>query len=245
METLEFLYASVAQSLEKSFDNAFLGLNATLALRDAKVSAAAEEKVRVAEDACTKASAEIEQLKVENTHLREELRRNDIGLVDAEVSVSESQFEETYAPQHVLGLSDYNDRSYSKRGTEETKTINEKYAALYGDAQTLMKAYKGLKLLIKRHKRKLEHWTEVTAVSGLPGSEPEEVFKSESMSKPLGNFPQCNETFEALGLDEVGSTVEMPTKGTIETYAGSQIGPLATIQLPSIQKPYSSQLMVM
>jgi hypothetical protein len=365
METLKLLHASVAQTFEHSFDNAYRDLNATLALRDTKV-AAAEEKAKLAEDARRKASAEIEQLKVENTQLREELCRGDIGSGDAEVSVSESQLEETYAPRHVLGLYDYNDSSDTKYDMMDMRSINGKYAALYGDAQTLVKAYKGLRKQIKRHKRKLEHWSKclerdefvlvlngalvkfqrvknttcgdaehspvaesisatdtsvagATAVAlGSPRPELDEVctssvhgedeaiknssreslqteslqaystqsndsfgaeevdssntrerqtlkrkrgilleprgpayrnglvsrerkqpivVKSESMSSnPLPNISNYKEPVGTQDLDEVGSTVETPKKGTIDTYAASQIGSSVTIQLPPTRK---------
>ncbi|OGM41964.1 hypothetical protein ABOM_009380 [Aspergillus bombycis] len=157
MDLLKQLHASVAQNFEKSFDTAYNDLGAVLTIHDRKV-AATEEKLRVTEDARRKAAAEIERLNVEITHLREEINRNDISLDDAEVSVSESQLEEAYAPQRVLSLCDDNNLLSWEYGMKEMRNVNGKYAALYGDAQTLVKACKGLRQQIKRHKRKLEHW---------------------------------------------------------------------------------------
>ncbi|KNG82563.1 hypothetical protein ANOM_008985 [Aspergillus nomiae NRRL 13137] len=157
MDVLKQLHASVAQNFEKSFDNAYNDLGAVLTIHDRKV-AATEEKLRVTESAQLKAAAEIERLNVEITHLREVINRNDFSLDDAEVSVSESQLEAAYAPQRILSLCDDNNLLSWEHGTKEMRIINGKYTALYGDAQTLVKACKGLRQQIKRHKRKLEHW---------------------------------------------------------------------------------------
>ncbi|GAB1193142.1 hypothetical protein APSETT444_002345 [Aspergillus pseudonomiae] len=157
MDVLKQLHASVAQNFEKSFDNAYNDLGAVLTIHDRKV-AATEEKLRVTESAQLKAAAEIERLNVEITHLREVINRNDISLDDAEVSVSESQLEAAYAPQRILSLCDDNNLLSWEHGTKEMRIVNGKYTALYGDAQTLVKACKGLRQQIKRHKRKLEHW---------------------------------------------------------------------------------------
>ncbi|KAJ1707585.1 peroxisomal membrane protein-domain-containing protein [Aspergillus flavus] len=158
MEILKQLHASVAESFEKSFDDAYSDLTAVLTIRDKQV-ATAEEKLRATEDVRSKAAAEIERLNVEIAHLREELSRNDISLDGAEVSLSESQLEEAYAPQRVLSLCDDNNLVSWECGTKEPRIVKGKYAALYGDAQTLAKACKGLRHQIKRHKRKLEHWS--------------------------------------------------------------------------------------
>ena len=158
MEILKQLHASVTQSFEKSFDDAYRDLTAMLTIRDRKV-VAAEQKLRVSEDARSKAVAEIERLNIEVTHLREEISRNDISLDGAEVSVSESQLEEAYAPQRVLSLCDDNNLLSWEYSAKEMRIVNGKYAALYGDAKTLAKACKSLRQQIKRHKRKLEHWS--------------------------------------------------------------------------------------
>ncbi|KAF5863114.1 hypothetical protein ETB97_010573 [Aspergillus alliaceus] len=157
MDILNKFHASVTQSLESSFNNAYSDFNDLLVLHDAKV-AAAEGRLKVAEDARSQALTEIEQLKVKVIHLRKEISRGDINLEDAEAPVSEPQLEETYAPQRILNLPSDNNPFSSRYGTKEAKVINEKYVALYGDAQTLVKAYKGLRRQIMRHKRKLEHW---------------------------------------------------------------------------------------
>ncbi|KAE8385163.1 peroxisomal membrane protein-domain-containing protein [Aspergillus alliaceus] len=157
MDILNKFHASVTQSLESSFNNAYSDFNDLLVLHDAKV-AAAEGRLKVAEDARSQALTEIEQLKVKVIHLRKEISRGDISLEDAEAPVSEPQLEETYAPQRILNLPSDNNPFSSRYGTKEAKVINEKYVALYGDAQTLVKAYKGLRRQIMRHKRKLEHW---------------------------------------------------------------------------------------
>ncbi|KAE8378735.1 peroxisomal membrane protein-domain-containing protein [Aspergillus bertholletiae] len=158
MDILKQLHASMAQSFEKSFDDAYGDLTAVLALCDRKV-AAAEERLRVTEDVRGKAVAEIERLNVEITHLREEISRNETGPDDTETSVSESQLEEAYAPQHVLSPCNDSNLSSWEYGTKEMRIVNEKYAALYEDAQTLVRGCKSLRQQARRHKRKLEHWS--------------------------------------------------------------------------------------
>ncbi|KAB8256366.1 peroxisomal membrane protein-domain-containing protein [Aspergillus pseudonomiae] len=312
MDVLKQLHASVAQNFEKSFDNAYNDLGAVLTIYDRKV-AATEEKLRVTESVQLKAAAEIERLNVEITHLREVINRNDISLDDAEVSVSESQLEAAYAPQRILSLCDDNNLLSWEHGTKEMRIVNGKYTALYGDAQTLVKACKGLRQQIKRHKRKLEHWgkclerdeftlmlngvdvkfrrvkniadddqdgsptAESIPANGMlvpsgPPLENEDIdtsvrrrhrglkrkrgvlsesgvlahhsglgerelkppiaIKSKSMSfSPVRNVCQHIETIETQDLDEVGNTVETPTKEmVIET------DPLAIIHSPSVQK---------
>ncbi|KAE8348148.1 DNA repair protein endonuclease SAE2/CtIP C-terminus-domain-containing protein [Aspergillus coremiiformis] len=157
MDILKCLHASVAQNFEDLFDNAYSDLNAVLTLRDTKF-AAVKERLRITENARNEALAEIEKLKVEITHLREDLSQNDTNFEDAEASVSESQLEQTYAPKCALSLCDENNPLGWKYDTKEVKILSEKYVALYRDAQTLVRAHKGLKGQIKRHKRKLEHW---------------------------------------------------------------------------------------
>ncbi|KAE8334902.1 hypothetical protein BDV24DRAFT_156488 [Aspergillus arachidicola] len=317
MEILKQLHASVVESLEKSFDDAYSDLTAVLTIRDKQV-ATAEEKFRATEDVRSKAAAEIERLNVEIAHLREEISRNDIILDGAEVSVSESQLEEAYAPQRVLSLCDDNNLVSWECGTKELRIVKGKYAALYGDAQTLAKACKGLRQQIKRHKRKLEHWSkclerdEFTLVlngaavkfqrvknianedhdcsptaesilangmsvpSGPPfenedidtlarqryrrlkrkreivpesgalahysglrerESKPPIAVKSESMSSsPVRNVSQQFEATETQDLDEVGDTVETPTKEVvIDAYRTSETDPSA-IHSPSSRK---------
>ncbi|KAK6810804.1 hypothetical protein RU639_013402 [Aspergillus parasiticus] len=317
MEILKQLHASVVESLEKSFDDAYSDLTAVLTIRDKQV-ATAEEKFRATEDVRSKAAAEIERLNVEIAHLREEISRNDIILDGAEVSVSESQLEEAYAPQRVLSLCDDNNLVSWECGTKELRIVKGKYAALYGDAQTLAKACKGLRQQIKRHKRKLEHWSkclerdEFTLVlngaavkfqrvknianedhdcsptaesipangmsvpSGPPfenedidtlarqryrrlkrkreivpesgalahysglrerESKPPIAVKSESMSSsPVRNVSQQFEATETQDLDEVGDTVETPTKEVVfDAYRTSETDPSA-IHSPSSRK---------
>ncbi|KAE8145710.1 DNA repair protein endonuclease SAE2/CtIP C-terminus-domain-containing protein, partial [Aspergillus avenaceus] len=157
MDVLKHLHATVAQTFEDSFNNAYKDLNDMLVLRDTEITIA-KERVRVAEEACKNAIAEVEQLRGEITLQKEDLHQGD-NKSDDGASIAELQLERVYAPQNVLKTSNRDELCSQRYNTREVEAIQQKYSALYGDAQTLAKALEGLKKQIKRHKRKLGHWS--------------------------------------------------------------------------------------
>ncbi|PYH68722.1 SAE2-domain-containing protein [Aspergillus vadensis CBS 113365] len=158
MEALEQFQVSVTQAFGDCFKDVYETLQRELALRDAKVQAA-EERVRIADEARKRADAELRALKDEVTLLQDELRLGDVGSIEDQVTAQKSlELEATYAPHRAI------DRICAKRmdsesfDSTEIMAVRDLYAALYTEAQTLMKASGELRRQVKRHKKKLMHW---------------------------------------------------------------------------------------
>ncbi|PYI04275.1 SAE2-domain-containing protein [Aspergillus sclerotiicarbonarius CBS 121057] len=158
MEVLKQLHASVAQEFGDHFENAYRDLHQELALRDAKVQAA-EETTRIAEEARERTIAEMVALKDEIALLQDELRLGNVGPREDQVIAEKSlELEATYAPHHILEPIHANPMGAMDFSSADIKVISNKYASLYREAQTLMKASGELRKQVKRHKRKLTHW---------------------------------------------------------------------------------------
>ncbi|RAL05008.1 SAE2 C-terminal domain-containing protein [Aspergillus ibericus CBS 121593] len=158
MEVLKQLHASVAQAFGDHFENAYRDLHQELALRDAKVHAA-EDTTRVAEEERERTIAEVAALKDEIALLQDELCLSNFGPGGDQVTAEKSlELEATYAPHHILKPIHANPMGAVKYSSADVKAISNKYASLYREAQTLMKASGELRKQVKRHKRKLTHW---------------------------------------------------------------------------------------
>ncbi|PWY65345.1 SAE2-domain-containing protein [Aspergillus heteromorphus CBS 117.55] len=157
MEVLKELHTSVTKTLGHHFDNAYRDLYQELALRDARVQAA-KEATEVAEGARQKIIEEVVTLKKEVTLLREEMRLSDIGSnEDGLIREKCLELEAAYAPHRIQELTNVNAME-ALESTCGAETIFQKYAALYHETQTLMKASDELKKQVKRHKKKLTYW---------------------------------------------------------------------------------------
>ncbi|GKZ22716.1 hypothetical protein AbraIFM66951_004212 [Aspergillus brasiliensis] len=158
MEVLKQFQASVTQAFGDHFKDAYENLQRELALRDAKVRAA-EDRSRVADEARKRTDAEMEALKNEVILLRGELRLRDAGSVEDQVTAQKSlELEATYAPHRVIDRICANRMDSEGFSSTEVMAVRDMYAALYTEAQTLMKASGELRKQVKRHKNKLMRW---------------------------------------------------------------------------------------
>ncbi|GAT20306.1 hypothetical protein RIB2604_00608990 [Aspergillus luchuensis] len=158
MEALEQFQISLTQAFGDCFKDVYKTLQRELALRDAKVQAA-EERVRIADEARKRADAELTALKDEITILRDELRLGDVGSTEDQVTAQKSlELEATYAPHRAIDRICANRKDSESFDSTEIMAVRDLYAALYTEAQTLMKASGELRRQVKRHKKKLMHW---------------------------------------------------------------------------------------
>ncbi|PWY79766.1 SAE2-domain-containing protein [Aspergillus eucalypticola CBS 122712] len=158
MEALEQFQISLTQAFGDCFKDVYKTLQRELALRDAKVQAA-EERVRIADEARKRADAESTALKDEITLLRDELRLGDVGSTEDQVTAQKSlELEATYAPHRAIDRICANRKDSESFDSTEIMAVRDLYAALYTEAQTLMKASGELRRQVKRHKQKLMHW---------------------------------------------------------------------------------------
>ncbi|KAK1143823.1 hypothetical protein N8T08_006074 [Aspergillus melleus] len=160
MDVLKSLHTSVAETFEKTFDDAYRDLYAEIKSRDCKVEDA-EKKAKCAEEARVESAAEARELKHEIAILQEELARNDVNAEDTQVSADRiSKLKETFSPQHILIFGGSHAGLDTGFDSKPNEIVKEKYAALYNEFMTLIKATDGLRLQIKRQKRKLTYWRE-------------------------------------------------------------------------------------
>ncbi|KAH8422962.1 SAE2 C-terminal domain-containing protein [Aspergillus melleus] len=160
MDVLKSLHASVAQTFEKTFDDAYRDLYAEIKSRDCKVEEA-EKKAKCAEEAWVESAAEARELKREIAILQGELARNDVNAEDTQVSADQIfKLKETFSPQHILIFGDTHAGLDTGSDSKPNEIVKDKYAALYNEFMTLIKATDGLRLQIKRQKRKLTYWRE-------------------------------------------------------------------------------------
>lgn len=164
MEVLKHLHTSVAQAFDASFDDAYRELNTELTRRDVRVKAV-EREAAAANEARINAAAKSEKLEHEVRILREELRHHQVDSKELEVSATKSHgMWEAYAPGRVLESCTIGDKDNLHPDLiEYKKTVDARYRALYGEAQTLINVLGELRTQVKRHKRKLMRWQDYIA----------------------------------------------------------------------------------
>ncbi|PKX94515.1 SAE2 C-terminal domain-containing protein [Aspergillus novofumigatus IBT 16806] len=155
MEVLKQLHISVSQNFDKLFDEAYKSLHTELTRRDEYVK---ELDKKLAGTDRNTVSAEVLKLNREISLLREEIRRNDVGLEDIEGLEKLVRLKDVYSPEHLLWVFETGDQEDGRFTADKMKAVWDQYLALYKDFQTLIDASKDLKAKIKRHKRKLQYW---------------------------------------------------------------------------------------
>lgn len=144
MDVLKQLHTSVAQSFEKSFDNAYRDLNIELACRD--------ERTKVAEEAVAK----VQKLEHEIVTLKDKSHPCEVDSKSKNFSTS---MQETYGPEHVLGYLD--DGGMNDLHPEVKVQIMEtgaKYRGLYKHFNELIEVCGTLRAKVDSHKQKLVQW---------------------------------------------------------------------------------------
>ncbi|KAL2863594.1 SAE2 C-terminal domain-containing protein [Aspergillus lucknowensis] len=150
MDALKKLHISVAQAFENSLDKAYRDLNAQLTSYETRVKDA-EERARIADEACREMALAADMLRHEMPYLREEWREKEVDSTDNGPPLESLELDERFEPARVFG--EENDSNLS---TEQLKTISERYSELYGQAGTFLDALIALRAQVKSHKRKLE-----------------------------------------------------------------------------------------
>ncbi|KAF7165635.1 hypothetical protein CNMCM5623_009774 [Aspergillus felis] len=155
MEVLKQLHTSVSQNFDRLFDEAYKSLHTELTRRDEYAN---ELDEKLAGRDRSNVSAEVLKLNRELSLLREEIRRNDVGLEDIEGLEKLARLKDVYSPEHLLWIFETGEREDGRFTADRMKAVWDQYLALYKDFQTLIDASKDLKAKIKRHKRKLQYW---------------------------------------------------------------------------------------
>lgn len=155
MEVLKQLHVSVSQNFDRLFDDAYKSLHTELTRRDEYVK---KLDVKLAGTDRNNASAEVLKLNREISLLREEIRRNNVGLEEIEGLEKLVQLKDVYSPEHLLWVFKTGEQDDGRFAADKMKAVWDQYLALYKDFQTLIDASKDLKTKIKRHKRKLQYW---------------------------------------------------------------------------------------
>ncbi|GIK02634.1 hypothetical protein Aspvir_006690 [Aspergillus viridinutans] len=155
MEVLKQLHTSVSQNFDRLFDEAYKSLHTELTRRDEYVN---ELDEKLAGRDRNNLSAEVLKLNREISLLREEIRRNDVGLEDIEGLEKLVRLKDSYSPEHLLWVFETGEQEDGRFTADRMKAVWDQYLALYKDFQTLIDASKDLKAKIKRHKRKLQYW---------------------------------------------------------------------------------------
>ena len=144
MDVLKQLHTSVAQSFEKSFDNAYRDLNVELARRDDRTKEAEE------------AAARVQKLEHEIARLKDKQHPCEVDPKSKRFSTS---MQETYGPEHVLGYLD--DSGMDDLHPEVKVQIMEtgvKYRGLYKHFNELIEVCGTLRAKVDSHKQKLVQW---------------------------------------------------------------------------------------
>lgn len=144
MDVLKQLHTSVAQSFEKSFDNAYRDLNIELARR--------YEQTKEAEEAIAK----VQKLEHEIAILNDKSHPCE---VDSKSKKFFTSMQETYGPEHVLGYLD--DSGMDDLHPEVKVQIMEtgaKYRGLYKHFNELIEVCGTLRAKVDSHKQKLVQW---------------------------------------------------------------------------------------
>lgn len=144
MDVLKQLHTSVAQSFEKSFDNAYRDLNIELARRYEQ-SKEAEEVI-----------AKVQKLEHEIAILKDKSHPCE---VDSKSKKFFTSMQETYGPEHVLGYLD--DSGMGDLHPEVKVQIVEtgaKYRGLYKHFNELIEVCGALRVKVDSHKQKLVQW---------------------------------------------------------------------------------------
>lgn len=159
MEVLKNLHVSIAETCEKSFDTAYQDLQSQI--NNLQKRAEEAETKAAAAFAGQQAAEEANKGLQSNIYaLQEQLRHFETKPEDLDLPKQFARLEDDFAPEHVWtkarrpGSGSGRD-SYSR---EELKEILEnKYATLYANIQTLTDGWSTLKSKVLQHKKKLRH----------------------------------------------------------------------------------------
>ncbi|KAF4203861.1 hypothetical protein CNMCM8927_008244 [Aspergillus lentulus] len=196
MEVLKQLHISVSQNFNKLFDEAYKSLHTELTRRD-EYGKELDEKLAGTDR--NNDSTEVLKLNREISLLREEIRRNDVGLEDIEGLEKLVRLKDVYSPEHLLWVFETGQQEDGRFTADKMKAVWDQYLGLYKDFQTLIDASKDLKAKIKRHKRKLQYWgahlnqEEFTLVlegravkfKQVPGNTRDDMTRTASKNSPL------------------------------------------------------------
>ncbi|KAJ5539203.1 DNA repair protein Sae2/CtIP [Penicillium frequentans] len=147
MDILKELHASITETCESSFYQAFQNLQSNFATHQANLTEAKNEAA-IANKARQTAEGRIQGLQREVTALQTELSHYDSSPTDLESPVNWADLENEFAPEHLWGTDLEN---------VSRETLAAKYMILYNNLHIYCQSWGSLKARISQHKNKLRH----------------------------------------------------------------------------------------
>ncbi|KAJ5584112.1 DNA repair protein Sae2/CtIP [Penicillium hispanicum] len=150
MDILKELHVSIAEACEASFDQAFRNMESQNAIRDAKLSETTHNAATT-HMAQQTAHCKIYELQCHITALQDELSHYEASKNYLELPGKYANLEHDFAPHHIWQRNLHD-------ADQLREVLEQKYAALYSNLQTIIESWISLKSKVLQHKRKLRHW---------------------------------------------------------------------------------------
>lgn len=150
MDVVKELHASIAKACEASFDKAYRDLESVRAVSETAIRDA-ENNARIADENRQAAELKIEDLQREIVALRDELRHYEHSKSEIDLPRAFTNLEAEFAPNRIR-------ESHQQRPDKQREELEDKYATLYANLQTLVRSWSSLKAKVLQHKKKLRHW---------------------------------------------------------------------------------------